>query len=345
MPDRLLLIQSRWMGDVLLCTPAIRALRESFPHAHLTFLSEEPGADALAGNPHLDEVLVLEGGAVELQRQVRARAFTTVIDFRSTGTTARVTGLSGAPMRIGWRGRGPRNLAYTHLVRRDIGLEYVARQKLRLLSPLGIDWRAADASLEIAVGAEELLAASRLWERHALDGKRVVAVSPVSRTRHKQWGFARWAEVADAIAASGATVLLASGPGEADQLRTVAERMAHPVVVDATARSVRELAAVYRRCELWTGNDGGLKHVAAASGTPAVTVCRWQQSGAWSDLSEGSEQWALEAEPPGGCDLRCDRCAHLACLQALTVERVVEKLLAVLAERSPAVLLAQRASS
>jgi heptosyltransferase III len=327
MPHRLLLIQSRWMGDVLLCTPAIRALRGAFPGAHLSFLSEKPGADALAGNPHLDEILLLGGGAVELQREVRARGFTIVVDFRSTGTTARVTGLSGASMRIGWRGRGPRNLAYTHLVPRDVGVEYVARQKLRLLSPLEIDWRAANASLEIAVGDEERRWASCLWERHALTGKGVVAVSPLSRTRHKQWGVSRWAALADEVASQGWTVLLASGPAEADQLEAVASRMTHSPVVDSTARSVRDLAAAYQRCALWTGNDGGLKHVAAAAGTTTVTVCRWQQSERWSDLDAGSRQWALEAAPPGGCDLRCDRCAHLACLEALTVERVTEKVL------------------
>jgi ADP-heptose:LPS heptosyltransferase len=323
----MLLIQSRWMGDVLLCTPAVRALRQAFPGAHLAFASEAPGADALRGNPHLDELLVLESGwsaALRTHRTVRERRFDVVVDFRSTASTARVAALSGARVRIGWRGRGPRNLAYTHLLSRKSGEEYVARQKLRLLSPLGVDPSAADASLEIALGASERARAAALWERHGLVGDRVVALSPVSRTRHKQWGAERWAAVGDALSERGARVLLLSGPAELDQLRAVVERMRRPAVWNADAGNVRELAALYRLCHLWVGNDGGLRHVAVAAGVPTVTVFRWRQTPYWSDPAPASGQVGLEEPPPNGCDLRCDSCPHLGCLDALTVERVVE---------------------
>jgi ADP-heptose:LPS heptosyltransferase len=323
----MLLIQSRWMGDVLLCTPAVRALRRAFPGAHLAFASEAPGVDALRGNPHLDELLVLERGwsaALRVHREVRERHFDVIVDFRSTASTARVAALSGARLRIGWRGRGPRNLAYTHLLSRRNGEEYVARQKLRLLGPLGVDPSAADAALEIGLGPSERAHASALWERHGLGGEQVVALSPVSRTRHKQWGVERWAAVGDALSERGARVLLVSGPAESDQLRAVVDRMRLPAVWDAGAANVREIAAVYRLCDLWVGNDGGLRHVAVAAGVPTVTVFRWRQTPYWSDPHPASGQVGLEEPPPMGCDLRCDSCPHLGCLGALTVERVVE---------------------
>jgi ADP-heptose:LPS heptosyltransferase len=323
---RVLLIQSRWMGDVLLCTPAVRALRRAFPNAHLAFASESAGVDALRGNPHLDELLMLEHGwnaALRVHREVRGRAFDAVVDFRSTTSTARVTALSGAPLRVGWRGRGPRNLAYTHLLQRRNGKEYVARQKMRLLTPLGIDAAGQDASLDIALGADELGRAAHVWQTHALAGERVVAVSPVSRTRHKQWGAERWAAAADALARSGARVLLASGPAEGDQVRAVVDRMKERATLDTEAVNVREIAALYRRCALWVGNDGGLRHVAVAAGVPTVTVFRWQQTPFWSDPDPAARQVGLEEPPPQGCDLNCDACPHLGCLDALAVERVV----------------------
>jgi ADP-heptose:LPS heptosyltransferase len=325
--ERVLLIQSRWMGDVLLCTPSVRALRRAFPGAHLAFASEASGVDALRGNPHLDELLVLEHGwnaALRVHREVRSRRFDAIVDFRSTASTARVTALSGAKLRIGWRGRGPRNLAYTHLLQRRNGEEYVARQKLRLLAPLGIDWWGTDASLEISLGEAERTYASRLWESQRLTGQRVVALSPLSRTRHKQWGAARWAAVGDALADQGARVLLASGPSEAGQAHAVADRMRNAVVACTDAANVRDLAALYSRCSLWVGNDGGLRHVAAAAGVPTVTVFRWQQTPYWSDPDPAAAQVALEAPPPGGCDRRCDSCAHLACLGAVDIDRVVD---------------------
>jgi ADP-heptose:LPS heptosyltransferase len=322
----MLLIQSRWMGDVLLCTPAVRALREAYPAARLVFATEAPGADALQGNPHLDEVLVLGRGwksALRLQRQVRRQAFDVVVDFRSTGSTARVTALSGAPMRIGWEGRGPRTLAYTHLLPRRGGPSYAGLKKLVLLEPLGVRWQDAEPTLVIGVGPAEVAWASRVWEEQDLAGRRVIALSPLSRTRHKQWGAERWAQVGDALVASGLTVVLASGPEEREQLEAVADRMRYPAVVASDARSVRDLAALYGRAALWVGNDGGLKHVAAASGVPTITVYRWKQSGHWGDTGARSSQWGLEAPPAQGCDLRCGRCAHLGCLAAVSVERVV----------------------
>lgn len=329
----MLLIQSRWMGDVLLCTPAARALREAYPTARIVFATEAPGADALDGNPHLDHVLVLGRGwksALRNQRLIRREGFDVVVDFRSTGSTARVTALSGAPKRIGWEGRGPRTLAYSHLLPRKGGPAYAGLKKLVLLEPLGVSWEGADPSLVIAMGVREVEWASRIWEEHELSGRRVIALSPLSRTRHKQWGAERWAAVADALVQSGLTVVMASGPSERDQLEAVARRMRYSAVLESQARSVRDLAALYRRAALWVGNDGGLKHVAAASGAATVTVYRWKQSGHWGDTRADAHQWGLEAPPAQGCDLRCGRCAHLGCLEAVPVERVVHAVQAVL---------------
>jgi heptosyltransferase-2/heptosyltransferase-3 len=119
-------------------------------------------------------------------------------------------------------------------------------------------------------------------------------------------------------------LLLLSGPAERGQLQAVAERMHTPVICDGTAANVRQLAAIYQRCALWVGNDGGLRHVAAAARIPTVTVFRWRQTPFWSDPDPSAGQVALEEPPPGGCDLRCDSCPHLGCLGALTVERVVD---------------------
>jgi ADP-heptose:LPS heptosyltransferase len=325
-PRRILLIQSRWMGDVLLCTPAVRALRRAFPSARLVFATEAPGADALRGNPHLDEVVVLGRGwrdAFRVQRRLRGEAFDVVVDFRSTGSTARVTAFSGAPVRIGWQGRGPRTLAYTHLQPRRGGPPYAGLKKLVLLEPLGVTADQAEPALEITVGQEERDWAARVWREQGLDGRAVVALSPLSRTRHKQWGVERWAAVTDALVESGLAVIVASGPDEEDQIQALLGHARQRLAWDAGARSVRDLAALYQRSLLWVGNDGGLKHVAVAAGAPTVTVCRWKQTGHWTDARPEAEQWALEEAPPGGCDLRCTRCAHLACLGAISADRVL----------------------
>ena len=327
-PGRFLLVQLRNMGDVLLCTPAVRVLRRAYPEARIDFLTGRLGADALSGNPHLDDVLVWPGNLTEkwrLLRELRRRRYDAVVDFQSHPRTFRIAWAAGASRRVGIRKRGPRNLAYTDLVPREHGPVYMAAQKLALLSPLDVEIsQAEDLSIDIAVGAEERERVRQIWREHGLDnGQPTVAISSVVREPYKQWGAARWAEAADAMADAGANILLSSGPGERAQVEAVVRQMRHPAVWDYGPTTIPQLAAVYERCSLWVGNDGGPKFVAAAAGTPTVTVFRWKQGDAWTDWDAEVPHVLLQREPPQGCDLRCTRCKHLGCLGALSRDEVV----------------------
>lgn len=301
---RLLLIQLVKMGDVLLCTPAIRAARSAFPHARIDFLTDAVGADALAGNPHLDEVLVYRRGLRhewKTLQEVRKRVYDAVADFHSVPRTARVVLASAAPRRIGVRGRGPRNLAYTELLPKVRECVYIARQKLRVLGPLGVETGpGVDLALEIVIGCAEREFAQRLWTKHGLDSAdSVVAISPVAHEARKQWGGERWAAVSDALAARGVRILITSGPGEQEQAAAVAERMSAPAVWEYGRTTIRELAALYRQCALWVGNDGGPKHVAAAAGTPTLTLIRYPLGPIWTDEAAPVPHRYVQRRPPG----------------------------------------------
>lgn len=300
--QRLLLVQLVKMGDVLLCTPAIRAARSAFPHARIDFLTDAVGADALGANPHLDEVLVYRRGLRHewrILRELRSRAYDVVADFHSVPRTARVVLASAALRRVGVRGRGPRNLAYTELLAKVRESVYIPRQKLRVLAPLGVDTGPEmDLSLEIVVGSTERAFAHQLWEEHGLHGAApVIAISPVAHEPRKQWGAEHWAAVGDALAASGARVLITSGPGERDQAAAVAERMRAPVVWEYGRTTIRELAALYRQCALWAGNDGGPKHVAVAAGTPTLTVIRYPLGPIWTDTAAAVPHRYVQRRP------------------------------------------------
>jgi heptosyltransferase III len=329
---RLLLIQLRYMGDVLLCTPAVRAAREAFPEARLEFLTDALGADALAGNPHLDEVIPWRrGGRAELGlwRELRRRRYDASVDFHSVPRTARLTLAAGAPRRLGVRGRGPRNLAYTHLVPKEGPELYVAAQKLGVLAPLGVERGGRDLSLEIAIGPGERERAARLWSEQGLEGERVVALSAVALQRFKQWGAERWARVGDGLAEAGARVLLTGGPGEEAQVRAVADAMRRPAVHGYGRTTLRELAALYARCALWVGNDGGPKHVAVAAGTPTLTVIRAGLGRGWTDVKRGHRY--VEGPLTPACAHGHGECAAAGCLAAVSPEAVVDRALAMLA--------------
>jgi heptosyltransferase III len=304
-PDSLLLIQPRWMGDVLLCTPAIRAARRALPRARIDFLTESAGAAVLGGNDELDRILLAPPAESRLRliREVRRSRYDAVVDFRSTGSTALATLVSGARIRVGLHGRGVRSRAYTDLLPKEKGPVYMARQKLAMLEPLGIDVASADINLSIAMGEHEGRRAAEIWSACGFDDDTdVVAVSAVSRIAAKQWGSRRWAAVADHVADLGARILLTSGPGERREAAATAALMRSSAVWDYGATTLRELAAIYRRCRFWLGNDGGPKHIAAAAGIPTVTVFRDAIGAVWTADEPRGRHIFFEPErsPPGG---------------------------------------------
>lgn len=271
--QRILLIQLYHLGDVVLTTPAIRAARARFPNARIDFLTGSLGAQALEGNPHLDNILVDPA-----RRELRRTKYDMVADMHSIPRTALYTFATRARVRAGVRGRGPRNLAYSHLRERDLGALYMAEQKLRVLPPLGIN----GGNLELDVFPTE---ADRSKARDILAKLHppVIAISPVSKHNFKQWGAGKWAAVADRLAEAGLSILITSGPGEEDQARAVTERMTHSALWQYGATTIRELCAMYARCCMWLGNDGGPKHVAVAAKIPTITVYRKKLGRVWSD--------------------------------------------------------------
>jgi ADP-heptose:LPS heptosyltransferase len=314
-PERLLLVQLHHMGDVLLCTPAIRAARQAWPDARIDFLTGSLGAQVLADNPHLNAVIQGQqglGGWWRTRQTLRGVGYDAVVDFHSTPRTARWVGAIAAPVRVGIVGRGPRNRAYTVLHPREPEAVYMARQKLRLLGHLGLDTEAvADVGLQVEPGPAERAYAAGLFQRHALGSRPVVALSPVSRLAFKQWGAERWAAVGDRLHAAGCDVLVSSGPGEEAQAQAVAEAMARPPVWQYGLTSLRQLAAVYARCTAWIGNDGGPKHLAVAAGLPTVSVVRPGLGEVWNDAAADPPQRFFD--PPSTCGSRCPRCRGRGC--------------------------------
>lgn len=305
MTRSLLLVQPRWMGDVLLCTPAIHAARRALPDARIEFLTERAGAAVLADNPDLDGIVVAgERGTVPLLGSLRRSGYDAVVDFRSTGSTALFSAATGARVRVGLRGRGFRNLAYTHLLPKERRAVYMARQKLDMLGVLGIETRDADLRLRITVDEPARRRAAAVWRECGFGDDPVVAISAVSRIPYKQWGTDNWAAVGDAVAALGARVLLTSGPAERDAAAATAARMTAVAAWDYGDTTLRELAALYARCALWIGNDGGPKHIAAAAGAPTITVFRFPIGAVWTDDSDGRHD-ALE--PDGAADVSVER--------------------------------------
>jgi ADP-heptose:LPS heptosyltransferase len=310
---RVLLIQLGRLGDVLLGTPAIRSLREACPDAEIDFLTRPAFAPILDGNPGLRRVrryVPRQTEAELLAESFGADRYDVVVDFQSTPHSAILARLTRAPMRIGWGKRY--RFGYTHRLRPSGAHVYSAAHKVELLRPLGVS--VGSLRLELAVRDTDREFAAALWERLGWPADApAAALSPVSRRPYKRWPLDRFAAVGDALSRRfEGRLLITSGPGEEHVARTVAGMMREPAVWDYGRTTLGQLAAIYARCALWVGNDNGPKHIAAAVGTPTVTIFRPGQAAAWTN-PETPAQVVVEA--PGGVERP---------LEQVPVERVLE---------------------
>ena len=325
---KLLLIQLRRIGDVLMTTPAIRLLRETFPEANLTFLTEIPSDQVLRGNSFLDEIVLYQKSKSIFQsicfiKKIRNRRFDCVIDFFGNPRSCFITSLSGAPIRIGFQFRG-RSWAYSHTVNFSEGLTYAANDKTRLLEPLGIF--SDNSRLDFFENEKDKDYAKKLFKKLGIKDKDfVVSLSPVSRQPYKVWPPKRFAQIADWLVKNyNAKILFLYGPGEKNCVDLVRSYMNQESLPEYDIPTLSETLSILKRVKLHFGNDNGPRHFAIAGGTPSLAIFGRPWAANWTP-PQTDKHLSMEFDP--GCKSKCiyPKC-NLECLTGVSVESVQNEL-------------------
>jgi ADP-heptose:LPS heptosyltransferase len=321
-PKKILVVQLRRLGDVILTTPALSALKKRYPGAKLDFLVEAPGAEAVAGHPAIDEILTYDAkGAFDALRwafKIRSRGYDWVIDFLANPRTALLTALSGAAVKAG-PGHVRRSWAYNHKMSQSPKACYAALEKVRWLSDLGV-------APEDAPALPQLFLAER---PAAIEN--VVGLVPPSRQATRRWPAASYARLGRLLRDKhGCRLKVFWGPGE----KALADEVVRGIGAGASSipetRTIAELARELAACRVVVSNCAGPKHVAVALGVPTVTIHGSSDPASWTPVHPDHRFVRLEELPCIGC--RSNACPyHLECMTQLPAESVlpaVEQLLA-----------------
>ncbi len=337
MPDRILVIKLRYLGDVLLSTPVVASLRARFPRALLSMLVN-PGTEVMiAENPHLDEVLVVERSPSPLRQLrfalgLRRRRFDLVVDLTDADRAAILSGVTGAAVRVGfnredrWRG-----LLYTHVVPVRQQPIPMVRQHLMALDTLGIPVVESRPLLRVRL-ADEAAAGAALSEVGIGPGERFVAVHPGARWWFKSWPAERFAGLIDFVQGKlGVKVVLLGGDQERGSVDAILGQIETGVRSLVGRLGLLELAALVRRAALFVGNDNGPMHIAAAMGRPVVGLFGPSDPRVWGPAGQGhaTVYKGIDCRPcfPRGCRRGEENCMRLIGLEEVTplVERMLEQ--------------------
>jgi lipopolysaccharide heptosyltransferase I len=264
------------LGDVIHTLPLLSALREHFPAAAISWVVDERFASLLRGHQALDELITVPRAFLkspwtlwQTRRRLQAQRFDLAIDTQGLTKSAVLAWLSGAPRRIGFKGRWGRELSpwlNTELVLPSA--PHAVDRLLELLSPLGIE--RPRVRFEVPEEESERQAAARvLAELGVSDG--FAMIHPGASWASKLWPANRFAAVARHLGEHWhlPTIVFWASPEEQGRAGEIVQG-AGGHARRAPKVTLRELASLARRARLYLSSDTGPLHLAAAVGTPCV---------------------------------------------------------------------------
>jgi heptosyltransferase-2 len=333
---RIMVRGPNWLGDAVMCEPALTGVRAIFPQAEITLLVKPGIADLLAQHPAVNRTLVYDDrgrhaglvGKWTLAGVLRRHRFDLAILFQNAFEAALISFLAGIPRRFGYATDG-RSLLLTDpvAVPSRAALRHQAEYYWDLLKPLGGQGPAPAPRL-VVTPDESALIARRLADAGIGASDLVIGVNPGSTYGHaKRWLPDRYAEVVNRVvkdtqvrSGSRVGVVIVGAKGEEQLGKAIADQIKTRTVVCSGQTTVRELMALVKRCQLFLTNDTGPMHVAAAFKVPLVAVFGPTD---WQTTSPFGVDAKLVRQPVScaPCLLRECPIDH-RCMTGVTVEQV-----------------------
>jgi heptosyltransferase-2 len=339
--DRILIVKLADIGDVLTATPALQALRQTFPAARLDLLTTPPAAAAVP--PSLvDRVwtaprsLVRSPGELpalwRLLAGLRRQRYNAVLFLHHLTLGVGVVkyrllaAATGASLLLGLdNGKGG---WLTHSVPdRGFGAVHEVEYGLQVAALLGA--QTSSQALHPGYGAADAWTVDLLLAER--ETQPLVAIHPGSGgyALARRWEPAKWAAVADELVRRhGVQIVLVGAP--ADGVEAVQAAMSRPALNLAGRTTLPQLAAVLAQCDLFLGADSGVMHVAASVAVPLVALFGPSNHLAWGPWTPATPSTVVRL------DLRCspcsyvghsvgarDGCWHRSCMADLQPERVL----------------------
>ena len=326
----MLVVRLRSIGDTVLATPSLHALRRFLPAAQIDVLLESWVAPVLEGFREVDNVITVERGSTasraRVARRLRAERYDVAYNLHGGTTATLLMRAAGARHRVGFS-----SYQYSRLLNHAApspaeiwGKEkpHSVEQQLALLGWTGVPvsdrppTRLTVTAQAVASVAERLRAAS------ISEAASLALIHPAAAFDTKQWATENFARVAEYLSGRGFVCVAIAAPNE--------ERVVSDLSANSSARvtaltdlTLPEVTALSARSRLFVGNDSGIAHIAAAVRTPSVVIFGSSNVAHWRPWATAPAEIVREELPCQPCPgYTCLEFAAPECIRRVKVERV-----------------------
>ena len=318
------------LGDLILTTPFIHALRKAAPDAHITYLVDEKLKDAVLHNPNLDEVITIDKlgkdnsilSLIACARKLSKMDFDVVINLHPNERCSFICALTKTKWRVG----------AAHTVFRpfwDIYIQldntiHAADMYLDVLHELGVK-DLQHNGLELYVSEDSKANAEQFWRDNGVFATdRLVGLNVGSSVETNRWHPSRFAQVADAFAERGYKPVFFGGTMDDELVREAVANMRYTPIVATGSFTIDILASALKRCDLFITNHCGPMYVGISQNIPVVALYGSSSRKIYGPYTDNAI--VVTANPPCmGCAGRMKhKCDSMQCMERLTVEQVLE---------------------
>jgi lipopolysaccharide heptosyltransferase II len=327
---KVLVVRLRSIGDTVLATPALNALRRFLPGVRIDILLEDWIAPLLDGFEGVDNVIAVErkgaGRRARVARRLRATNYDVVYNLHGGTTATFLTRATGARHRVGYSEYRYSRL-HNHLAPSPVELWgreklHSVEQQLGLIGWTGVPVSDLDPTRLYVTNVAEASVASRLLAAGIEDGKPVALLHPAAAFDTKQWATENFARIAEYLDERGFKTVAIVAPHEAQIANVIREFSSAPIST-FTDFSLPEVTALASRARLFVGNDSGIAHIAAAVRCPSVVIFGSSNVTHWRPWSNAPSEIVREELPCQPCPgYTCGEFDQPECIRRVPVERV-----------------------
>lgn len=325
---KVLLVRLRSIGDTVLATPSVAALKRFLPHVQVDILVEDWVAPVLDHHPHIDNVVVLERGGLmsraRLARELRATNYDVVYNLHGGTTATFLTRATGARHRVGFKSYQYAQL-HNHQAPSPLLLwgqqkTHSVEQQLALLGWTSVPVTDRPRAV-LGIGPQAAEAINHRLAEIGLADRKIALIHPAAAFATKQWAVENFARVVEYLAERGFASVAVAAPHEQALLETLSESSSVPLVT--MDLSLPEVTALARRAEVFVGNDSGIAHIAAAVGTRSIVVFGSSNRAHWRPWNSAPAEVVFEEMPCQPCHgYFCEKFAQPECILRVPVTAV-----------------------